>query len=280
MKKLFIILSVMTVMLSSCKKKDYLITIKTKYGDIQVILYDQTPKHKENFLKLAESGDYDSTIFHRVIKDFMIQGGDVNAKPGNADKIDYTIPAEFIDTLFHRRGALAAARQPDNINPEKESSGSQFYIVQGMVFSPGELTTDMQKVNQYLRKLIEKPEYAGLQEELTKIYYEEGEKAYSKRIMELLPEMEKEFNTSFRKNYPAGRLKVYSTVGGAPHLDGAYTVFGQVVEGMEIVDKIAAVKTGEKDKPLEDIYLTMKVEKIGPEKFNELYKQSIRLPGE
>ncbi len=125
MKKLFILLSVMTVMLSlsSCEKKDYLVTIKTKFGDIMVILYDQTPKHKENFLKLAKSGDYDSTIFHRVIRDFMVQGGDVNAKPGNKNKIDYTLPAEFVDTLFHRRGALAAARQPDNINPKKESSG-------------------------------------------------------------------------------------------------------------------------------------------------------------
>ena len=259
--------------LSSCEKKDYLVTIKTKFGDIMVILYDQTPKHKENFLKLAKSGDYDSTIFHRVIRDFMVQGGDVNAKPGNKNKIDYTLRAEFVDTLFHRRGALAAARQPDNINPKKESSGCQFYIVQGVVFSPEELTTDMQKVNQYLRKLIEKPEYAGLQDELTKVYYEEGEKAYSKKIVELLPVLEKEFNTGFKKDYPADRLKVYTTVGGTPHLDDAYTVFGQVVEGMEVVNKIAAVKTGKMDKPLEDIYMTMEVKEISPKELKKLYEK-------
>jgi peptidyl-prolyl cis-trans isomerase B (cyclophilin B) len=257
--------------LTACGKKDYLVTIKTSYGDIKVILYDQTPLHKENFLKLAESGDYDSTIFHRVINQFMIQGGDVNAKPGNENKIDYTIPAEFVDTLFHHKGALAAARQGDNTNPNKESSGCQWYIVQGEIYDEAQLTTDMQKVNQYLKQLMQKPEYADLQEELTKIYYEQGEKAYEDKIMELVPVVEDEFNISCAQDYPADRLEVYSTIGGTPHLDDAYTVFGRVVEGLDVVDKIAAVETAGRDKPVEDVYMTMEVEQISPKKLHKLY---------
>ncbi len=256
--------------LSACSKKDYLITIKTSYGDIKVILYDHTPKHKESFLKLAKNGDYDSTTFHRVIADFMIQGGDVNARPGNEKKIDYTIPAEFVDTLFHHKGALAAARQGDNINPTK-ASGTQWYIVQGIVYKEEDLTIDMQKMAEYIKKLFEKPEYADLQEEITKIYYEQGQDAYAKKMMELRPILEKEFNTTFEKNYPADRLKAYTTIGGTPHLDDAYTVFGRVVEGLDVVDKISAVETGSMDKPAENIYITMEVEEINIKKLRKLY---------
>ncbi len=257
--------------MSACAKKDYLVTIKTSYGDIKVILYDQTPKHKANFLKLAESGDYDSTTFHRVMKNFMIQGGDVNAKPGNEKKIEYTIPTEFVDSLFHHKGALAAARQPDNVNPEKASSGCQWYIVQGTVLTKEYLTTDMEKLNKYLQQLIRKPEYAQLQEELTAIYYGQGEEAYTKKMMDLKPILEKEFNTTFNKDYPANRLEAYSTIGGSPHLDDAYTVFGCVVEGLDVVDKIAEVETGARNKPKEDVFMTMEVEKVNLKKLKKKY---------
>ncbi len=271
MKNIVFALLGIVLAFSACAKKDYLVTIKTSYGDIKVILYDQTPLHKENFLKLAQNGDYDSTIFHRVINNFMIQGGDVNAKPGNENKIDYTIPAEFVDTLFHHKGALAAARQGDNINPKKESSGCQWYIVQGEMYSEAQMTTDMQKVNQYLQQLMQKPEYADLKEELTKIYYEEGQKAYGDKIMELVPVVEKEFNVTCTREYPANRLKAYTTIGGTPHLDDAYTVFGRVVEGLDVVDKIAEVQTARMDKPVEDVYMTMEVETISPKKLKKLY---------
>jgi peptidyl-prolyl cis-trans isomerase B (cyclophilin B) len=257
---------------SACAKKDYVVTIKTSYGDIKVILYDQTPKHKANFLKLAESGDYDSTTFHRVIANFMIQGGDVNAKHGNDKKIDYTIPAEFVDTLIHHKGALAAARQPDNINPNKESSGSQWYIVTGEVYSRAMLTTDLQKASRYLPQLMQRPEFANLQEEMRSIYFEEGQQAYAERLLSLVPIIEQEFNVSFTLPFPEERMSVYTTIGGSPHLDDQYTVFGRVVEGMDVVDKIGAVETAELDKPVEDIYIIgMEVEKMSENRINKRF---------
>ncbi len=271
MKNVVLALMGLVLTFSACAKKDYLITIKTSYGDIKVILYDQTPEHKENFLKLAQSGEYDSTIFHRVIYNFMIQGGDVNAKPGNEKKIEYTIPAEFVDTFFHHKGALAAARMGDNVNPQKASSGSQWYIVQGIVYSEEELTTDMQQVSLKLRELMQKEEYAGLQEEMFRIYTEEGQQAYSNKLMELIPMMENEFGVSFKKEYPSDRLKAYTTIGGTPHLDDAYTVFGRVVEGLDVVDKIAAVETGQMDKPVENVYMTIEVTGMRAEKIQKLY---------
>ncbi len=266
---LFIILS-LAFALSACAKKDYLITVKTSYGDIKIILYDQTPQHKENFLKLAQNGDYDSTFFHRVIKDFMIQGGDVNAKPGNEKKIDYTVPAEFVDTLIHHKGTLAAARQGDNMNPEKASSGSQWYIVQGVVYSEDDLTTDMQKLSAYMKQLMQMPEYAKLQEELSTIYHEQGQEAYGKKMLEYRPVCEEKFNTTFDKDFPADRLKVYTTIGGTPHLDDAYTIFGRVVEGLDVVDKIAAVETVS-EKPTKKIYMTVEVEEMKIKKLQKLY---------
>lgn len=271
MKNIFFILSGLVLTFSACAKKDYLITVKTSYGDIKLILYDQTPQHKENFLKLAQSGDYDSTIFHRVMKDFMIQGGDVNAKPGNEKKIDYSVPSEFFDTLIHHKGALAAARQPDNVNPEKESSGCQWYIVQGVVYSEDDLTTDMQKLSGHLKQLMQMPEYAHLQQELSTIYYEQGQEAYGKKMIEMKPVLEEKFNTTFDKNFPADRLEIYTTIGGSPHLDDAYTVFGRVVEGLDVVDKIAAVEVAALHKPIEDIYMTVEVEEMRIKKFQKLY---------
>ena len=190
------------------RKRDVL--LQTNYGDIIVRLSDSTPLHRDNFLKLVKTRYYDSVLFHRVIKNFMIQGGDPNSKHAKPGELlgeggpDYTIPAEFRSTLFHKKGVIAAAR--DN-NPEKASSGSQFYIVQGKIF------TD-----------------AGL--DSVEIYRLKGRKI------------------------PAEQREVYKTVGGAPHLDQGYTVFGEVVKGLDVVDKIESTPTSkgeDRDRPLEDV---------------------------
>lgn len=192
------------------------VIISTGMGDMTIVLYDETPKHRDNFIKLAESGLYDGTIFHRVIQNFMIQGGDPESKNATPEKMlgnggpGYTIPAEFNTKFFHKKGALAAARQGDNVNPKKESSGSQFYIVQGKKVSQDELNLFQSRSN-----------------------------------IKMSPE----------------QIKAYTTVGGAYHLDGAYTVFGEVIEGMDVIDKIASVQTNNMDRPLQDIKITVKVVK-------------------
>jgi cyclophilin family peptidyl-prolyl cis-trans isomerase len=177
--------------------------IKTSLGDIKVKLYNETPKHKDNFIKLVENGFYNGSIFHRVINQFMIQGGGANN--GTKD-VGYTIPAEINAKFFHKKGALAAARMPDQINPNKESSGSQFYIVQGRKYDDAELNAVEQRSN---------------------------------------------------KKFTEEERNAYKNIGGTPHLDGNYTVFGEVIEGNDVIDKIASVKTGAGDKPLEDIKMTI-----------------------
>ena len=200
---------------STIKKKDRKrdVLIQTTMGDIVIRLSDSTPLHRDNFLKLVKVGYYDSLLFHRVIQNFMIQGGDPNSKRaaagvplGNGGP-GYTVPAEFRTTLFHRKGVIAAARMGDNVNPQKASSGSQFYIVQGKVF------TD-----------------AGLDSVET-------------------------FRMSGRK-IPLAQREVYKTIGGTPHLDQGYTVYGEVVKGSDVIDKIAAVQTSkaqDRDRPLQDV---------------------------
>ena len=182
-------------------------TIHTDLGDMTGILYNETPKHRDNFVKLVKSGYYNGLLFHRVINGFMIQGGDPdskNAKPGQAlgsGGPGYTVPAEFNKNLFHKKGALSAARQADQVNPTKASSGSQFYIVQG--------------------KKITAPQLGA--------------------------------------NYTDEQKKIYETVGGTPFLDGQYTVFGEITEGLDVIDKIAAVQKDRSDRPVTDIKMTVKI---------------------
>ncbi|MDY5969467.1 MAG: peptidylprolyl isomerase [Bacteroidales bacterium] len=189
-------------------KNPYYVKIETPYGDMKVRLYDETPLHRDNFVKLVRQGFYDSLLFHRVIRDFMIQGGDPQSKNAAAGTMlgngttGYTIPAEFNPALMHKKGALAAARMGDPVNPKKESSGCQFYIVQGNVWD----TTQLQALARHYGKTMTKEQ-----------------------------------------------MEVYSTVGGTPHLDGEYTVFGEVVEGLDVIDKIAAEPCDRADRPVKDV---------------------------
>mgnify|MGYP001380569378 FL=1 len=257
MKKLiFILLFIIT----SCDmEKDVLITINTPYGDMKAILFEETPLHKQNFIKLTKEEKFNSTIFHRVIKDFMIQGGDVNLK-GDPNAIDYTIPAEFNDKFFHSKGSLAAARMGDNVNPKKKSSGCQFYIVDGSIFTKDELSTDIQSLFEGIQLLFMEPEYSDLKDKFLKV--QNDRKETQKLAMQFKNVVKEKFDISTSIDILPEKLEAYSSIGGSPHLDGEYTVFGRVVEGLDVIDKIATVKTGQANKPIEDIQMKVSLEMV------------------
>ena len=236
-----------------------LVRLETTMGDITVKLYNETPKHRDNFIKLVEEGTYDGTLFHRVIKDFMIQAGDPEsknasdtAKLGSGD-VGYTIPAELVPTLYHKRGALAAARQPDNINPERASSGCQFYIVTGRVFNEDQLIAMQQNMNQARLDTI----FQNLARKHMKEIYKMRKVDDMAGLLALQDTLETQAKEQQRREgirkFTPEQIKVYMGEGGAPHLDGDYTVFGEVVEGMDAVSRIEAVKTNEADRPLENV---------------------------
>lgn len=216
MKKLFtIILSLWFVASFAAKPKNQYVKITTAKGEVIIRLYNETPLHRDNFLKLAKEGFFDGTIFHRVIKAFMIQGGDPSSKDAKPEQAlgnggpKYTIPAEFNDSLFHKKGVLAAAREGDNSNPLKASSGSQFYIVQGKLWNDSTLNA-----------------------------------TETNRLKFKIPEWQRQ---------------VYKTIGGTPHLDRNYTVFGEVVSGLDMVDNIANGATGKGDRPVEDVKMKVSI---------------------
>lgn len=192
--------------------KKYYVLIETSLGNMTVELFNETPKHRDNFVKLVKEGFYDGLIFHRVINNFMIQGGDPNSRNAAAGvmlgngTLGYTVPAEFVPGLIHKKGALAAARQGDQVNPQKASSSCQFYIVQGNVWT----TENLERMGAQMGRKFDKQQ-----------------------------------------------IETYTTVGGTPHLDYDYTVFGQVVDGLDVIDKIAAVRCGRGDRPIEDITMKM-----------------------
>lgn len=273
-KVIYLLFSILSLSLlgSSCSsEKDYLVTIHTEYGDMQAVLYDATPKHKKNFIELAQSGKYDSVTFHRVIEDFMIQTGDFTTHPEatEEDAIDYTISAEFVDTLFHKKGALAAARQGDQVNPNRESSGSQFYIVQGAVLDKEQLTINMNKLSEGVSELVQRDDYAEVRQELLDLYNSQDFDAYTQRMIAMKPEVEEKLGVEVDREYPSERLEAYTTIGGVPHLDDTYTVFGEVVEGLSVIDSIAAQPTGAGDKPNQNIYMTVEVEEMPKKKITE-----------
>ena len=251
------------------KMKPAFAVIETQYGNMKVKLYGETPLHKENFVALVKEHFYDSLLFHRVIEDFMIQGGDPeskNAKKGamlGSGSHGERIPAEFVDGKYHKRGALAAAR--DN-NPEKKSSGCQFYIVQGRVFSDKELDHIEEQHNapikqQLLNNWLKSDESKADQEALTKLQRARNFAAFNHYCDSLVETLvEKDTDAKLFK-FSAEQRKVYTTDGGAPFLDGDYTVFGEVIEGLNIVDSIADVETDRNDRPLNDIIMKMKIVK-------------------
>ncbi len=263
---LLIILACSAVACKSGQKKDgnmekeTVLKIETSMGDIKVKLYNETPKHRDNFIKLAKDGTYNGTLFHRVIKDFMVQAGDPESKNAPKGKmlgsgdVGYTVPAEFVyPKYFHKKGALSAARQGDEVNPKKESSGCQFYIVTGKVFNDSTLLNMEQQKNQ---NKVTEAFNALAQKHMKEIYKmrkandQDGLYALQDTLF-IQAEAEAAKQPDF--HFTPEQIKAYTPVGGTPHLDGEYTVFGEVVEGMDIVDKIQQVKTDRSDRPEEDV---------------------------
>lgn len=239
-----------------------LVKLETTLGDITVALYDETPGHRDNFIKLVKEGVYDSTLFHRVIKQFMIQAGDPESKNasdtamlGSGD-VGYTIPAEFNDQFFHKRGVLAAARQGDEVNPEKASSGCQFYIVTGHKFREAQLLDMEVQINEQREGAI----FDSLARQHMKEIYKLRKANDNAKLLALQEKLEAEAYELYKKEEPfkftPQQIAAYTTVGGAPHLDGAYTIFGEVIEGLDVVEKIEGAKTGRADRPIENIRIT------------------------
>ncbi len=279
MKNLLIVALIGSVFFTACQTpKDSIVVFHTKYGDMKAILYEETPKHKENFIQLVESGKYDSTIFHRVIENFMIQGGDINVKKNikEEDRVDYLIDAEINDEYWHVKGALAAARQGDQMNPEKKSSGSQFYIVQGQKMGGSELDQlaagrVYQQKQAKVRELLSKKKYANLRNEVIEMQKNQDLEGLQNFMEEADSLIIEEFGQINVYQFSPEQKADYENIGGAPHLDGEYTVFGRIVEGLNIIDSIAAVKKGRGDKPVEDLYITVDLEKMSKKKITEKY---------
>lgn len=284
MKCLKFFLSLSLILLVSCsQEKDQVVVISTPYGEMTAVFFDDTLIHKQNFLSLAQKGKYDSVIFHRVIEEFMIQGG--NLRTGKfPDEENYTLEAEFApEKHIHKKGAIAAARTGDASNPEKKSSGTQFYIVQGLTYDDAGLQSRAErrmelKLGGIFTRMLRSERFP----ELTEKYNYHLEKfredstydfgtAQRNLIYESLPIIEKEFGDQTDPGYPDWAKEVYASVGGVPHLDAEYTVFGQVVVGLEVIDKIAAVETNQRDKPLKDLRMFMEVKEMTRSEITKQY---------
>jgi cyclophilin family peptidyl-prolyl cis-trans isomerase len=268
MKSLFSFLLIFVLVSCAHSQENPMVIIHTDMGDIKIKLYNETPQHRDNFLKLASEGYFDGTLFHRVINQFMIQGGDPDSKNAVAGQQlgeggpDYTLPAEFVyPKLFHKKGVLAAAREGDQVNPEKRSSASQFYLVQGKVFTDEDIAKVQERMTNIRRQNAAMNVIRVYTDSLNhfKALNDSLGWAAVKNRAELKARAASEAIQLF--SIPEELKTVYKTIGGTPHLDGNYTVFGEVVEGLDVIDKIAAVQTDSNDRPVQDIKMRVEVVK-------------------
>ena len=241
--------------------------ISTKYGEMIVRLYDATPEHKANFLKLAKEGFYDSTTFHRIIEGFMVQGGDPNSKDDNLRNDGqggpgYTLPAEIVRGYIHKKGALAAARMGNDTNPDMRSSGSQFYIVHGRQRTERDVDQLLAQANNNIEQglistYVGSPENTEVKQRIDQAIMNGNTGIVSEIITEIKPLATKDFEPLV---YTPQQREIYMTQGGVPYLDGSYTVFGEVIQGLAVVDSIVQAKKNYADRPVEDIPMIVRVQ--------------------
>jgi len=248
-----------SAMTTDKEKGDVIVDLNTSMGNIRVLLYGDTPRHLENFVKLVDTGYYDGVLFHRVINDFMVQTGDPTSKNAPKGKMlgmgdpDYKIEAEFVyPKHFHKRGALAAAREGDSVNPEKKSSGSQFYIVTGKTFTEGQLDQMHARRIQQQKQNIFNALVMENRDTIMALRRDKNQAALQ-QLQDKLIAATDSAAAAAPDTLTETQRQAYSTVGGTPHLDGSYTVFGEVISGMDVVDKIQKAETDPNDRPLDDI---------------------------
>ena len=246
-------------------KKEQMVQIATEYGTIQIKLYNETPLHRDNFIKLTSEGFYTDLLFHRVIQGFMVQGGDAeskNAEPGkmlgNGD-LGYTIAPEINPKFFHHRGVLAAARQGDQVNPERRSSACQFYILQGKVFRAGELDSMQTQMEESRKASMMQTRVKAIESQLNKLSAEGKQVELMARINGLRDSVAMEAAKLPPLSFSEEQKKAYTTVGGYPPLDNKYTIFGEVTQGMEVVDKIAQQPVDQNNRPVKDIKFSITI---------------------
>lgn len=264
-----------------------LVLLSTTKGEITIYLYEHTPKHRANFIKLVQEGFFNGCTFHRVIKQFMIQGGDPNSKDSDPNNDGqggpgYEIDAEFVPQYFHKKGALASARNGDDVNPQQRSSGSQFYIVQGRTFTPAALDSQQTRVQNaqmaaFARDFFKRPEYAWL----TQDYMQQLYKSNPDSLQRLYARLDKEVKAAYALtnklfSFTPAMRQAYTTLGGAPHLDQTYTVFGEVLSGLAVVDAIAESKTDGRDRPLEAVVMQARIVEVPRKAFEKQYPNTVR----
>lgn len=263
----FFLIIILSLTVQHIGAQSHQVVISTGMGDMRFVLYDDTPKHRNAFLQLAGEGYYNGTLFYRVIEDFLIQGGSRssrNAAPGKRigyGDPDKTVDDEILPHYFHKKGALCAPRQPDEVNPFKQSDISQFFIIKGKVHTEGQLDTMELAVNNPIRKRItDRILTVDVREQLNRLKEENRADEFRKLAGALRQDIDAEYalQQGTLKFSPEQR-EAYTTQGGYPDLDGKYTIFGECIEGFDVIDRIAALKTDDHDRPLTDVKITVRI---------------------
>lgn len=276
----FLVGLICLALLASCggdnSENDKLVTIKTDMGEMTILLYEETPLHKANFIRLAESGAYDSTLFHRVINDFMIQGGDIHLGKGTQEAENDRIPAEILPQFYHVKGAVAAARQADDFNPEKKSSSCQFYIIDGIPWKT--MTTDVRTMEIKLSEMVQDTvNFGELRKQFEDLQRQEDFEGVNELFFNCKDLVEETYGVELDIDPKTGNNEAYQKAGGGyPYLDKDYTVFGRVVEGLDVIDKIATVRTQAVNRalqnyPVSPIYIKAEVKSVSKKEITEKY---------